>query len=83
MLTQGETDTDLNKIKLFNRAVAGLQATMDPKLREAVEAGDEEQIEIQHLAVTLKNVFGAPEPPDGTAGCGEDGEKRAWVTVTI
>lgn len=71
---QGETETDLSKEKLFNRALAGFHATIDAKLREAVEAGDEKEIETQHLAVTIKNVFGAPNPPDGTTGCGKDGE---------
>ena len=71
---QGETETDLKKSTLFNRAVAGINDTVYPKLLEAVEAGVADEIENQCLAVTIKNVFGAPSPPEGTTGCGEDGQ---------
>lgn len=33
-------------------------------LKEAIESGDEDKIEGQRLAVTLKNYFDAPQPAD-------------------
>lgn len=80
---QGETETDLKKSTLFNRAVAGINDTVAPKLLEAVEAGVAEEIESQCLAVTIKNVFGAPPPPEGTTGCGEDGECNIIVGYIV
>lgn len=73
--TKGEAETDLTGDESFDRAVVGLKATVFPEMREAVEAGvDEDEMENQYLKATIKNVFGAPPPPEGTTGCGEDGE---------
>eukprot|EP00903_Cladosiphon_okamuranus_P015483 g14294.t1 len=90
---QGEAETDLTPDQLFERAVAGLKATIVPELREALEAGADSAVtESLHLKIMLKNCFDAPAPPEGTTGCGEDGkctfprcresypEPHTWVT---
>ena len=50
---------------LFSRAVTSLGLTMPDKLREAIEAGDDEALREQSAILQYKNVFGAPSPSDG------------------
>lgn len=60
---------------MFDRAVVGLKATVFPEMRKAVEAGvADDEMENQYLKATISNVFRAPPPPEGTTGCGENGE---------
>lgn len=52
-----------------------MKATIPPELRQAFETGaGDKELEDQFLATTIKNVFGAPAPPEGTTYCydGED-----------
>lgn len=73
---QGDLETSLDEEEVFKRACVGLSATIPARVREAIEAGHEHGTlqDDKDGILTLKNVWSAPPPPEGTTGCGTDGK---------
>lgn len=81
---KGNLEAGLSQKQVFNRACAGLSATTPTKVREAIEAEDNNALQAANETnLILKNMWDAPPPPEGTTGCGPDGEQQSQGIRTL